>query len=61
MPSRDVGDPDALYTWLWPKKPEFQNGLPWYVETWAKTCGLPLLFNFEPHPPEYCLVHGGFP
>ena len=21
------------------------------METWTKTCGLPLLFNFEPHPP----------
>ena len=20
------------------------------METWTKTCGLPLLFNFEPHP-----------
>ena len=24
-----------------------QNGLPWEVETWTKTCGLPQL-NFEP-------------
>ena len=32
------------------KSPEFQNGLPWQVETWTKTCGLPLLFHFEPHP-----------
>ena len=22
---------------------------PWKVETWTKTCGLPLLLNFEPH------------
>ena len=37
------------------KKTEFPNGLPWYVE-WTKTCGLPLLFNFEPHPyvPFHC-------
>ena len=32
------------------KIPEFHNGLPWEVETRTKTCGLPLLFNFEPHP-----------
>ena len=27
-----------------------QKGLPWKVETWTKTCGLPLLFHFEPQP-----------
>ena len=39
----------ACDTWLWLKKPEFQNGLPWEVETCTKTCGLPLLSNFEPY------------
>ena len=39
------------HIWLWLKKPEFQNGLPdRQVDTWTKTCGLPLLSNFEPHP-----------
>ena len=36
--------------WPWLNKPKFQNGLPWEVDTWTKTCGLPLLVNFEPHP-----------
>ena len=37
--------------WLWLKKTELQDGLPWEVETWSKTCGLPLRsFNFEPQP-----------
>ena len=36
--------------WLWLNKPEFQNGLPDREVEWTKTCGLPLLFDFEPHP-----------
>ena len=23
---------------------------PWQVDPWTKTCGLPLLVDFEPHP-----------
>ena len=33
--------------WPWLKKPEFQNGLPWQVETWRFVLRS---FNFEPHP-----------
>ena len=38
-----------LLIWLWLKKP-VPKMEPWQVEIWTKTCGLPLLFNFEPHP-----------
>ena len=33
-------------TWLWLTK----TGTNMELETWTKTCGLPLLFNLEPHP-----------
>ena len=39
---------------VWPSgygsKNWYQNGLPWEVEAWTKTCGLPQLLNFEPQP-----------
>ena len=36
-----------------------QNGLPW-LETWTNTCGLPRLFDFEPHN-WACCFEGGPP
>ena len=39
----------ARMKWPWLKKPDCQNQT-WKVEAWTKTCGLPLLFDFEPHP-----------
>ena len=27
-----------------------KTGIPKWVATWTKTCGSPLLLNFEPHP-----------
>ena len=37
----------APLTWKWLKTCDFHNGS--FMETKAKTCGLPQLFDFEPH------------
>ena len=38
-----------MYMWRWIKKP-VPKWVALVTETWTKTCGVPLLFNFEPHP-----------
>ena len=45
---KDQGTPPALH--MAAQKTGTQSGLPWQVETWTKTCSLPLLFSFEPEP-----------
>ena len=46
------GDP-CRNIWLWLKKP-VPKWNPGKWEIWTKTCGLPLLFNFEPHSYQSC-------
>ena len=48
-----------IYIRLWLKKTGTEMEL-WYVETWTKSCGLPLLFDFEPHPHIYIYVYNRF-
>ena len=45
-----VGDPRQPHSQMAAQKAgNYQNGLPW-LETWTKTCSLPLLFSVERHP-----------